>query len=191
MAYLKLMAGRVRTARTFEARDPWNRGRRAMFLVEIYLRSPAHLPVPRGWREGTLLTLGAVPRYSIRSELDGVERMIPAFLSDLYVSGSVPVERLPEALHCLGSELAQRDFRPLPPEGLLRLMAGASVVFAIGVLGFLQARDLSRIAFLMAAAMGGGLTLGLGLVWLLGLPRRRRNHAFEHRVRSALAEARA
>jgi hypothetical protein len=132
---VKMVWRRVRTAERFEAPDPWNGGQNSPFSVEVYRMFPERVQDPRDWREGTLATMGSAVRYGIRSEADGVERMLPTFLGQLYARGQVPADKLPGALHGLEGEIGNRDYRHVPGRGVLVVAAVGLAALAIGVIG--------------------------------------------------------
>ncbi len=132
---VKLIPRRMRTREEMEARDPWNGDRPASFRVEVYKLIPAHVTDPREWRDGTVHTMGSKELFGIRSEADGVERMLPTFLADAYAAGHVPAELLPGLLARVEPELVGTDFRPLPGGGALRLAAAGLVVALLGGAG--------------------------------------------------------
>jgi hypothetical protein len=132
---VQLVPRRIRTAEPFEAPDPWAGGQRSAFRVEVYKLFPAHVSDPREWRDGTVHTIGAKELFGIRSERDGVERMLPTFLADAYAAGQVPAERLPELLARVEPELSGTDFRPLPGRGALRVAAAGLVLAFLGGAG--------------------------------------------------------
>lgn len=131
---VKLIARRIRTAESFEALDPWNEGRPASFRLEVYKMFPEHVTDPRDFRDGTMYTWGAKALYGIRSEIDGVERMLPTFLGDAWTAGKVPSSWLPELLFRSAPGLKAADFRPVSGTVARRAaLAGAVVALAGGI----------------------------------------------------------
>ena len=82
----------VKTEASFAAQDPWNENRRASFTIESYVRLGRYL-------------------YGIRSEVDGIERMLPECLECLWRSNRVPAESLPRLLKEMQPMLKKTDFR--------------------------------------------------------------------------------
>jgi len=71
---------RVKTERSFTAEDPWNQNRPTVFTIEAYLMA-AKGTMPR--RRPSKRTL--FPYFlGIRSEMDGVEHMLPESLAYLW-----------------------------------------------------------------------------------------------------------
>jgi hypothetical protein len=129
---VKLIPRRIRTAGSFEAPDPWNGGRVAPFRLEVYKLFPGHVTDPRDFRDGTMHTWGAKAMYGIRSEIDGVERLLPTFLGEAWAAGKVTPERLPGLLASI-PDLTQKDFRPAVGAWALRLaLAGLGTALAAG-----------------------------------------------------------
>lgn len=167
---VKLIPRRMRTREQVETRDPWNGGQTVPFRVEVYKLIPAHVTDPREWRDGTVHTLGSKELFGIRSEADGVERMLPTFLADAYAAGHVPAGRLPDLLARAEPELSGTDFRPLPGRGALRLAAaglGLALLGAAGLaaLGGSAPRSMLRVvdaAAWLAAPVAVGETYAVG-----------------------------
>ncbi len=146
---VKLIARRIRTVSTFESADPWNGGSPSRFSLDLYKMLPEHIQDPRDFREGTLHTWGTPDRYGLRSEIDGAVRMLPTFLAEQWLSGSVAAERLPLALHGIEPELAKRDYRT-PPKKLVGKMGAVGA--ALAVIGGLGLWAVSPVALRAASA---------------------------------------
>ena len=96
---------RVKTESSFTADDPWNQNRRTSFNIELYVLTPGGAP-PNAKR------LGGYNRfYAIRSEVDGIERMLPESLAYLWGKKSVLAETLPRLLKGMEPMLKRVDFR--------------------------------------------------------------------------------
>ena len=151
---------RVKTEASFTAEDPWNQGRRTAFTVESYILAP----------KGTKPKAGPKPpppgslRYGIRSDADGVERMLPESLEYLWSNKRVPSEALPRLLKEMTPLLNKADFRQQFLEkgskakeyviiGLFVL-----ILLAIAALTFFFAEDTSDKVF------GGGACAFLALL---------------------------
>lgn len=132
---VKLIARRIRTAESFEAADPWNQGLLTPFRLEVYKLFPAHVTDPREFRDGTIHTWGAKNLYGIRSETDGVERMLPTFLGEAWAAGTVPAAWLPELLARATPGLKPADYRPVAGKGASRTALVGAVVALAGALG--------------------------------------------------------
>ena len=129
---VKLIPRRIRTAGSFEAPDPWNGGRTAAYRLELYKLFPEHVTDPRDFRDGTMHTWGARAMVGIRSEIDGVERLLPTFLGEAWAAGKVSPERLPGLMASI-PDLRPADFRTVVGSWALRLsLAGLGVALAAG-----------------------------------------------------------
>lgn len=103
---------RVKTEGSFTAEDPWNQNRRSSFTIEAYIMAAkGPRPTARTKVFGSYL-------LGIRSEADGVERMLPESLVHLWRTNRVPSEALPRLLEALprllkemGPMLGKSDFR--------------------------------------------------------------------------------
>lgn len=104
--FIRLVPARVRTVGTFQASDPWNAGRTCDFNLEAYKMAPKGARRPQD-------TWGGKEIYGIRSEADGVERMLPDSLGVLATEGRIPKEALPKLLIDMAPSLRKRDFNPL------------------------------------------------------------------------------
>jgi hypothetical protein len=103
---LTMKPARVKTEASFTAEDPWNQNQRSPFTVEAYM----------------LTYLGAAPkaravkafkgpyRFGIRSDADGVERMLPECLAHLWHDHRVPADALPRLLKEMTPMLKKSDF---------------------------------------------------------------------------------
>jgi hypothetical protein len=97
---------RVRTAASFHAPDPWNAQRPTTFTIEVYKLVPRGGRAPHARPSPTDL-------YGIRSEIDGVERMLPEALSELWSTRRITPESLPRLLAELSPNMRKGDIQPL------------------------------------------------------------------------------
>jgi hypothetical protein len=137
---IRMVPRQLGTVERFEARDPWNGGRGTGFSVEAWHRVPQFAADRQdGQDEGTAQPSGAAQMYAIRSDIDGVERFLPTFLSTLYGEGAVPGPRLPAILRHLEPLLKESDFRLVPGRLDARVALGSLVVAMlaslVGILG--------------------------------------------------------
>lgn len=96
----------LRTETSFTTEDPWNRNRQVTFTVEVYVKTFK-------WANPSQSTSSHwTYLYGICSELDGIERMLPAILCDLWRSKRIPVEVLPRLLKDMEPTLKKCDYRP-------------------------------------------------------------------------------
>ena len=79
-----LVPVRVKTETSFAADDPWNGNRRTSYTVEAYLK------LFKGSKPPKTKPFGAIYMYGIRSDIDGVERMLPDSLSELWRTQRLP-----------------------------------------------------------------------------------------------------
>ena len=107
MFIIRLVPVRVKTETSFIADDPWNGNRRTSYTVEAYLS------VFKGSKPPKPKPLGALYMYGIRSDIDGVERMLPDSLSELWRTQRVPPEALPRMLKQMQPTLKKGDYRPM------------------------------------------------------------------------------
>jgi len=119
LLYRSLVPVRVKTEATFTAEDPWNQNRRTLFTVEAYVKTFKGATPRPGFKSPLAMYL-----YGIRSEVDGVERMLPASLSELWRSNRVPVEALPKLLKEIEPTLKKADYRPAVGKKRLAVAAG-------------------------------------------------------------------
>lgn len=103
---MSLKPARVKTEGSFTAEDPWNQNRRTSFTIEAYIMAPRG-STPKA---GTKTLLGQY-FYGIRSEVDGVERMLPESLAYLWRNNRVPPEALPRLFKEMEPMLRKTDFR--------------------------------------------------------------------------------
>ena len=97
---------RYKTECSFTTEDPWNENRRATFTLEAY-----RLP-PKGSQPKQVIKFGSEKYYyGIRSEVDGVDRMLPESLAYVWRNDQVQAEKLPRLLHEMGSMLKAADYR--------------------------------------------------------------------------------
>jgi hypothetical protein len=108
MVQVKLKPVRVRTEGHFEAADPWNGGRMTEWSVEGYHHVPEHW---QGLPQSAMKKPSA--SYGIRSEIDGVERMLPDSLGHLVRTSAVPLAALPALLVEIAPELKTVDYKPM------------------------------------------------------------------------------
>jgi hypothetical protein len=177
---------RLRTLARFEAVDPWY-GQRTIFSIESYALVPERITAPEAWPG---YAVGARRLHGIRSEADGVERMLPASLVALWQCGEATPEALPGLLHGLETELRETDLLPpsrVPPlpSAVVCLLAAA---LGLGVLPGALARHQA------GPILGAGFALVLGPLFALLLlivvwPRERRRHRQMARARALLAGA--
>ena len=103
---LKLQPARLKTESSFTADDPWNQNRRTQFTIERYILAA------KGWTPNpNTKTLIGTYFYGVRSEIDGVEHMLPESLGHLWRSNRVPAESLPRLLKEMEPRLRKTDFR--------------------------------------------------------------------------------
>jgi hypothetical protein len=130
---------RLETVTTFQAADPWNGGAAADFELDRYKMMPAGARVVRAgsvWGNDV---------YGIRSRLDGVDRILPEALSELYQTRRVEPEQLPRLYAALQPTLRTNDFQPLLHVQIHKYVAAAFVVLAL-------------VLALLAITAGGGHT---------------------------------
>jgi hypothetical protein len=179
---------RLGTLARFEAVDPWH-GQRTSFSIESYALVPERITAPEAW---PAYAVGARRLHGIRSEADGVERMLPASLVALWQGGEATPEALPGLLHGLESELRETDLLPpsqvpaLPAALVCLLAAALGLVVLPGALARHQA----------ALILGAGFAVVLGPLFALLLlvvvwPRERRRRRQMARARALLAGATA
>ncbi len=80
---------RIKTQASFTAEDPWNQNRQAPFTIEDYVYVAKGITVRPDVKPS-----GDYVR-SIRSDADGVERILPDSLSELWRAQRVPAKRFP------------------------------------------------------------------------------------------------
>jgi hypothetical protein len=102
-----LVPVRVKTETSFTADDPWNGNHRTSYTVEAYLK------LFKGSKPPKTKPLGAIYLYGIRSNIDGVERMLPDSLSELWRTQRVRTEALPRMLNQMEPALKKGDYRPV------------------------------------------------------------------------------
>jgi len=109
MFIIRLVPVRVKTETSFTADDPWNGNRRTSYTVETYMK------LVKGSKPPKTKPLGYVYgyMYGIRSDIDGVERMLPDSLSELWRTQRVPPEALPRMLKQMQPTLKKGDYRPV------------------------------------------------------------------------------
>jgi hypothetical protein len=96
---------RVKTEGSFTAEDPWNQNQRTSFTIEAYILAP------KGAKPKAGTTTVGTNLYGIRSEVDGVEHMLPESLAHLWRKNRIPAEALPRLLKEMGPMLKKTDFR--------------------------------------------------------------------------------
>jgi len=157
--YRSLAPVRVKTEASFTAEDPWNRNRRTAFNIEAYMRTLKNLkdlpPRPRN-------SFGYL--YGICSEVDGVERMLPASLSELWRSNRVPAEAIPRLPKQIDPTLKKSDYRPVAGKKTLSVLAGFLWV-VLGLLTLMPLWLFSDGAISLSAAGFSSLVIA-GISWL-------------------------
>jgi hypothetical protein len=113
---------RVKTVGTFTAEDPRNQNRRTSFNIDLYVLTPG------GGLPNAKRLAGYNRFYSIRSEVDGVECLLPESLTHLWEETRIPADALPRLLKEMGPMLKQQDFR-------LRLLTRKATVLMFGLTG--------------------------------------------------------
>jgi hypothetical protein len=98
---------RVKTEGSFTAEDPWNQNRPTVFTIEAYAAAAKGTMPPVRPPKRTLKPY----LLGIRSEVDGVEHMLPESLAYLWRHNRVPAEALPRLLKEMEPMLRQGDFR--------------------------------------------------------------------------------
>lgn len=123
---------RVRTAVRFSAGDPWNADRATEWSVEGYLWVPKH------WQGLPKSRLNDPPMsYGLRSEIDGVERMLPDSLGHLVRTSAVAPEALPRLLAEITPEIKKADYKPMLRMNIRRNLGVYAVVSVLCLLGYL------------------------------------------------------
>jgi len=175
LMYLRSLAPvRVKTETSFTAEDPWNGNRRTPFTVEAYLKTYKGI-APRGGKKPA----GAVFFYGVRSELDGVERMLPSAMSELWSEKRVATEALPRLLKAMEPSLKKSDYGP-PIRARMLTVLSWFLWLVMGFLVFMPLLLLSQemisvpAAFLSTIVMAGIAWLYMYLVFYRRLWRRKR-----------------
>jgi hypothetical protein len=167
MYLVRLLPRRIRSAESFEAPDPWNHDAPARFALDAYKMTPERTEEPT-W----IHTLGQPELFGLRSAIDGTDRILPHFLSDLWRSGAVPARLLPGLAHAIASQLHKPDYFP-PPLRSFAIAGAAGLLVAVPAT--LMRMSLANVqnakAGLLLLAAGAGWTAaiacGLGLPFLL------------------------
>lgn len=172
---------RVRTEARFTAADPWNGSVVTEWSVEGFVDSLKGGPLPAN-KAGK-----PAQSYGLRSEIDGVVRMLPDALGHLVRWRDVPLPELPRLLAEIAPQVEKSDFQPMLHFDLRRrlaILAGCfAAVFLLSLPFLFVARGESSFGspghfpFNMGAA--GLLTLAvLWPVFLRRLRRRERQRAW-------------
>jgi hypothetical protein len=155
--WLMFKPARLRTVGSFTAEDPWNQNRRSSFTLEAYMLAP------KGFTpKADTKIFGGIPLYGIRSEVDGVERMLPESLTYLCRNNRVPAEKLPWLLKEMGPMLRKTDFRL---QFLTKAMTVMQYVLS-GLFGLLLLALLA--AAVLSPSASDGMVIGI-FVAVLGL----------------------
>jgi hypothetical protein len=154
LTLLKLQPARLKTESSFTADDPWNRNRRTQFTIERYiLAAEGSTPNPN-----TKMLLGSY-FYGIRSEIDGVEHMLPESLGHLWRSNRVPAESLPRLLKEMEPRLRKTDFRLQFLTKVHTFVAGFVMVLLV---------LLAMLGVFAVVFDGGGAEVGVVFASLIG-----------------------
>ena len=104
LANIPIYRLKVKTEASFAADDPWNGDRSTTFTIDDYVRSehrqvsPDYEPPGRDFER------------VLRSGIDGVERILPDSLSELWRTQRVPPASLPRLLKVLEPRLEPGDY---------------------------------------------------------------------------------
>ena len=122
---------RVRTEGSFQAADPWNSSRLTTFTIEVYKMVHRSVKVVRD------SAMSGPPKFGIKSEIDGQDRMLPEFLQTLWQEKKVASEALPELLHKIEPELKKNDFHVYGRgrRRLIEVLVWVYAAIALGILG--------------------------------------------------------
>jgi len=103
---MMMKPARLKTEMTFTAEDPWNHNQRTEFALDRYLMAMKGVQLKPNAR-----AFNGSYFYGIRSEIDGVDRMLPESLGYLWRNGKLPAEALPRLLKEMQPTLRKTDFR--------------------------------------------------------------------------------
>jgi hypothetical protein len=160
LMYLKSLAPvRVKTETGFTAEDPWNGNRRTPFTLEAYIKTYKGL-APRNGK----IPKGAVLFYGVRSELDGVERMLPSAMSELWAQKRVATEALPRLVNAMEPILKKADYGP-PIRARLLTVLSWFLWLAMGILILVPPLLFSDGTIALPAAAVSTVALA-GIAWL-------------------------
>ena len=95
---------RIKTETSVLAADPWNQDRSAPFAIEDYMYLVRGQPLKPGAKSPSGFYI-----LGLRSDIDGVERIMPESLSILWRNKQVPSEALPRLLKQIQPSLGPRD----------------------------------------------------------------------------------
>ncbi len=139
--WVRLIPQRVRTAARFLAVDPWRGGSPVEHSVEecVFLPKGTAVSSPRARR-----LLGGGTVYFLRSEADGTERLLPEALVELWRTGKVPAEWLPQLLQERPGKVRRPDALPILHRKLGPWIAGALVAALVGGGAFTLGRSAYR-----------------------------------------------
>lgn len=160
MAWVSTVPRRLRTAARFIAADPWQNGSRIEFSLEECLFLPSNVPLPAR-PGGGFLASGTV--FFLRSDLDGSERLLPEAMVELWQTGKIAVERLPQLLFERPGKVRRRDAVPILHRKPIRWLPGLLALGVVGVAGFLAARSWLEAAYRAgtAGSTPAGLIVGI------------------------------
>lgn len=135
--YVRLTPRRVRTAARFVAADPWLGGATGEFSLEecVYLPKNVELGSPRALR-----MMGTGKVYFLRSDRDGSERLLPEALTELWQTGQIPAEWLPQLLSERKGKVRPRHAVPILHRKIGRWLAIAGIAGALGAAAFFPTR---------------------------------------------------
>jgi|HubBroStandDraft_6_1064221.scaffolds.fasta_scaffold47746_3 hypothetical protein len=152
----------VKTEAAFTAPDPWNQNRPAPFTVEDYTVAISGSTIRPDYKPRVDYVRG------IRSNLDGVERLLPESLSALWRDKRVPSEALPRLLHEMEPTLENGDhlvLNEIKEDAVMRVVAwiGFGFVSVVPVAAYLYSPDGFPLSLAAPVALGlagfGWLTL--------------------------------
>jgi len=121
----------IGTVRQFTAANPWNNGRPTTWNIEEFVIANPRFVNPAKVKPGLL----APARTGIVSQPDGRYHLLPRALWELWTTGQIPDEKLPEALRGIEASLTDDDF-DTPLNGLFRFYAYFFGLIAAPLLAF-------------------------------------------------------
>jgi len=174
-----------RTEASFQAADPWNGGALTDWNVDAFRWIGENLG-------GKGSAMSGYDVYSLRSEIDGVVRMLPEVLAALWREGSVPLSALPRLLQEEEPRLKRIDYAYfLQRKSHSALLA---VLALLAALAYLALRVAPESGILHALLFGVAYLAGIGtailaliapLIALRKQQRRRRMAKILARLRGA------
>jgi len=142
---------RVKTETSFTTKDPWNQNRSTPFTLEVYWQ-PIRGMVPKPDKKKPFL-------YGIRSNTDGVERLLPDSLCELWLQNRVAVETLPRLLQQMEPTLKKSDYNPM-----LRDWTVTFLVYFVAVM-----IGLAALMPILMATLTAEFSLFRGIVYALAI----------------------